>query len=363
MTKTRSKNKSSGVTKTKKVTKPKVTKPKVTKPKVTKPKVTKKPKALSKSKSKDSDSLEKDAPVVEAVYHEGGDSYRPIITISVPEGEKWISENIIYYRSSGRSNAGEGQEIKNKYRNGTWFPTIGLTDDNTPLIEFNKEHQNDIEGAITSSGYICKGGDIFTNKYFRQAKFKVKKYNVHLRPAWYPIFINRMYGIFDSELYKFLLKDKYAQIEKNETDIRKQNVKKRAEYLVERVRLDTLINDILPTYFNKWWQIQQSAQLGGGLWVIEPEFRDFVLNYKISEEQMNLITTFYEKPMDPPLKIYKPIDTSMVPTEYLEGHDNYKEIIAVTKENHAVNERLLYGEITNTFIESIFAVVFYDKEM
>jgi hypothetical protein len=128
----------------------------------------------------------------------------------------------------------------------------------------------------------------------------------------------------------------------------------------ERERLAPLIDGILYIYFNKWWQIQQSAQLGGGLWDIEPKFRDFVLSYKLTEKRRSESEMIVTK-LETPLKKYDQVDTSMVPTEYVEGNDNYKEVIAIAKANRAVNEQLLYGEITKPFLESVSAIVFYDE--
>jgi hypothetical protein len=49
------------------------------------------------------------------IYNEGGDSYRPFVIVRLPK-DLWITLNISYYRSSGRSN-------RTMIYSDTWFPT------------------------------------------------------------------------------------------------------------------------------------------------------------------------------------------------------------------------------------------------
>ena len=320
------------------------------------------------------------APVIEVVYHEGGDSYRPFIILPVPTTEKWISPNIIYYRSSGRSNRGDGEDIKNKYRNGTFFPTIGLLDDTSPVTHETSE----------GPGHICKLNFVSTNNYFKPAKnsnitngavlnsvtghdpenksaqgadlnlqgFKTYCESVSVPPWWIC-----MYNVLqnaENEIYNLYLKSEYERIDNDPKNANRSFMMKNKICVPIREKLINIIA-VLSDYCYKWWQVQQSAQVGGGMWDLEPIFREYVLNTTISDE-------YYRSKIPPltvrdvPLKKYSPIDFSMVPTEFVEGNDNYKEVIQVTKERHAVNERLLYGEITIQFMVEMYEIMYLGRK-
>jgi hypothetical protein len=51
----------------------------------------------------------------------------------------------------------------------------------------------------------------------------------------------------------------------------------------------------ISSYCNFWWQVQISAQLGGGLWEIVPIFRKYVLLYDFDDYSSNKFITFYER--------------------------------------------------------------------
>jgi hypothetical protein len=176
---------------------------------------------------------------VDIVYWEGGNSYRPFIVL--PASKKWLSKNMAYYKSSGESNT------ESKYRTNTWFPTLGLLKSGTVL--YDELHQ--IDAKIYTDGYILKRSvlaSIFDkpmSNWYRaiNTKFEfVPKYE--------------SYGMIS----QFLM----------DHSVDMESVPKTLENIKDAALT-------LSDYCQFWWQVQSSAQCGGGLWDLLPEFCQFVL--------------------------------------------------------------------------------------
>ena len=176
---------------------------------------------------------------VDIIYWEGGHSYRPFIVL--PASKKWLSKNMAYYKSSGESNS------PNKYRTNTWFPTMGLLKSATVL--YDELHQ--IDSSIYTDGYILKRSALASifdkplSNWYRAINTKFE-----FAPKY------QLYGMIS----QFLM-DRTVSIES-------------IPEMIHNIE-DAFLT--LSDYCQFWWQVQSSAQCGGGLWDILPELRDFVL--------------------------------------------------------------------------------------
>jgi len=178
------------------------------------------------------------------VYHEGGDSYRPFIIIELPPN-LWVTPNISFYRTTGRSN--EGFSI---YSN-TWFPTPGLITTEVKL--------KDIDTSFTK-GHIIKCA-MLGRKYKEWHKNLIRSF---LLSAYaYEIsreleYINTVEFLFDRT--KTIASYPIYFMKPDELKLEKMYfLKKIIQYVV-------MLYDLLSIYFYDDWQLKLSCKLGGGIW-------------------------------------------------------------------------------------------------
>ena len=183
---------------------------------------------------------------IEIIYHEGGDSYRPFIVMNVPTQYNWLTPNISFFQSSGRSN---DNSVENELRRNTWFPTIGLLIEGSPLYTYLRN--TDVDNAnMYTNGYIIKLNAL--SKIFKAPYTTWKWMGVYqTNLGW----LNNKSIAADS-IFNELVKTT------SQTEILK-------------------LGGFLFNYCVFWWQVQISAQLNGGIWQKYPELRNIALNYKI----------------------------------------------------------------------------------
>jgi len=181
-------------------------------------------------------------PVV-AVYREQGPTEeefcdRAFVVLPVPKDNKWPSHQVAYFQSSGRSNASSSSS--NIDRAGTWFPTVGLLfeEDDHPVQK--RVQVKDI------NGFICKRDSLFDGL-----------------PYWCINIVR------DIQLYspRFGIVGKVATFLGDDADILPAS-----ELFL-----------MLGSYCYRWWQVQQSAQLGGGVWHQFFKLRLFVLSFDVED--------------------------------------------------------------------------------
>ena len=164
-----------------------------------------------------------------SIYHEGGDSYRPIIIIPINDPNLWPNKNIAYFRSSGRTN--QTPEYSN-----TWFPLGGFVEQNNTTILDN----------TFKKGHIIKMSDLLKK---RDSNWK---------------------GNLCIEYFRTFQNDSFQKIL---TTLTVDNVDT-LELLFNEA---FLIKKFLDNYFFFDWQLRISAQIGGGFWDRNPKFCTFVL--------------------------------------------------------------------------------------
>jgi len=163
------------------------------------------------------------------IYHEGGDSYRPIIIIPINDANLWPNKNIAYFRSSGRTN--QTPEYSN-----TWLPLGGFVEQNNTTILDN----------TFKKGHIIKMSDLLKT---RESNWK---------------------GNLCMEYFRTFQKDSFQKIL---TTLNVDNVDT-LELLFNEA---FLIKKFLDNYFFFDWQLRISSQIGGGFWDRNPKFCTFVL--------------------------------------------------------------------------------------
>ena len=185
---------------------------------------------------------------VDVVYHEGGDCYRPFTVIKVPSQYNWLTPNISFFQSSGRSNNNENQ---NDLRRNAWFPTIGLLIQDSALYKYLREIDLD-NSQMYTNGYIIKLNALTKILGVSHTSWKwISAYQINL--SWLNNKATASYSLFN-ELSKTLSQNEIADL-----------------------------GFFLFDYFKFWWQIQISAQLNGGIWEKYPALRFIALNYDITE--------------------------------------------------------------------------------
>lgn len=189
---------------------------------------------------------------VGTVYHEGGNCYRPFTVIKVPSQYNWLTPNISFFQSSGRSNDNAAQ---NDLRRNAWFPTIGLLIQDSPLYKYLREKDLDNANMYTN-GYIIKLNVLTKILGVPHTSWKwISAYQTNL--SWLNNKATENYSVFN-ELATTLSQKEIADL-----------------------------GFFLLDYFKFWWQIQISAQLNGGIWVKYPGLRFIALNYDITEYAMS----------------------------------------------------------------------------
>jgi hypothetical protein len=255
---------------------------------------------------------------VNTVYWEGGETYRPFVTVSAPK--KWPVKKMAFYRSTGSSNDDEN----NEYREGTWFPTLGLLPQDSTLY-------NDLimgeDGHKYTPDCILKRS-VFS-KIFKQY---LTNWDVNVvREMTYNVKANVYYKIPE------YLKSKMSSGKKIEDEVKKV----------------TLFCGVLAYYCQYWWQVQISARLGEGYWENVPEFKEFVLSYDY-DDYIGKNNTLFTKRLTP---------LSMINIEYnvdVNRKDDAIKVMDVLKKEDAIIMELLYGDykehkmkLLNIFVKGV----------
>jgi hypothetical protein len=165
------------------------------------------------------------------IYHEGGDSYRPIIIIPINDTNLWPNKNIAYFRSSGRTN-------KTPQYSNTWFPLAGFVEQNNTTILRN----------TFNTGHIIKMSDLLAKK---DSSWKSNLCMEYFRPL-------------ENQSFDKIL----STLNPNSSNI------DAVELLFNEA---FLIKQFLDSYFFSDWQLRISAQIGGGFWDRNSKFCTFVL--------------------------------------------------------------------------------------
>ena len=237
-----------------------------------------------------------DTIYVNTVYWEGGETYRPFVTVNA--SKKWPTRKMAFYQSTGSSN----NDNKNEYRKGTWLPTLGILQTDSALYADMKKEQ------IT--GYILKR-NVFSEI------FKISVAN------WVRAITTEMPYTVKFNYYKQI-----PEYLKNKIPSTKN--------ITEEVKKVEDIIDVLGSYCQYWWQVQISAQLGEGLWEKTPEFRDFVLEYDYDDYTPQLNYTFTKRIVNlTTINVVYNID------KYTK--DDANTVMDVLKKEDAIILHLLYG--------------------
>ena len=236
---------------------------------------------------------------VNTVYWEGGETYRPVVTVKTPK--QWPTKRMAFYKSTGSSNT----DTNNEYRKGTWFPTLGLLqEDSTLFLDLNKGE----DGYILKRNVFSKIFNISIANWDRailtEMEFNVK-YNIYRKIPEY-------------------LKTNMSPTKKIEEEVKK----------IEK------FCGVIVKYCNYWWQVQISAQLGEGYWENVPEFRNFVLMHDYDDyydnPTINYNYIFEERSSPlPVLNIKYNVDKNT--------QDNAVRVMDVLNNKDAILEKLLYG--------------------
>jgi hypothetical protein len=231
------------------------TKAKVSKPKTLKVKIPKAPPVIPM----DSTTITHYPNMI--IYHEGGDSFRPIISIELPHGSNelphgsnelprglWVTPNILYYRSSSRSN----DRTNTLSTRNVWFPIAGMVD---VSMENMKGREN------FNYGHLIKMSDIY-------------KLDIRFSYEW---IYELLYDYFllesntnNTDFYYInplqLDRNNYNQLKMAQINLMNRNFKNNIHesfHLSERfIQIHTIFHD----YFIYDWQLYISAILGGGFW-------------------------------------------------------------------------------------------------
>lgn len=240
--------------------------------------------------------IDKNTEYVNTVYWEGGDTFRPFVTVKTPK--KWPTQKMPFYKSTGTSN----KDGKNDYRKGTWFPTLGLLQpDSTLFDDLNKGED----------GYILK----------RIVFIKIFKMSI---ANWDRAILTKM--VFNAKFNIYGKIPEYLKSKISPTKNLEDEIKKVGNFC-----------GAIVSYCQYWWQVQISAQLGEGYWENVPEFRNFVLSYDYDDytAELNYIFTERSTPL-PVLNIEYNVNNNT--------QDNAITVMEVLKKEHAIITELLYDD-------------------
>ena len=221
---------------------------------VKKPKAAKKPKAKAATKKRTTTKQKMDV----IVYHEGGDSYRPVIHIELLP-ELWVNRNILFYRSSSRSN---NNMVSTR---NTWFPIGGMVDETmmNQKENFNYGHlikMSDINHIDMNESYIWLYGLLYDYFYEKAKQTNTEFYYLDLNTLMENPRENRK-----------LSQAQNMQIQNNKKN---ENMIQSYELANEFANLYNTCN----SYFMYDWQIYISASFGGELWNAYPDLRLMILD-------------------------------------------------------------------------------------
>jgi hypothetical protein len=201
-------------------------------------------------------------PAPNHIFLREGTIFRPFIVVKPPTTTPWLTPNIAFYKSSGRSN----DKFSGKYAN-TWLPTAGILDKDTT-----------IHGKPEEKGYIIKMSTLYGSHLSAELcellrDYITKKYKHHT-PT-----VEIAEKVF-SELKT--LKDP------------KINHFSSRDILNDYLKITEEIHEIyvlLSGYFTTAWQVYISAHIGGGYWSINEPFQTYIVNLKINNITIPTIPT------------------------------------------------------------------------
>jgi hypothetical protein len=211
-----------------------------------------------KSKSPKSSSV-KTSTINSFILHEGGDSYRLLVSVPVNNHALWPNPNICFFRTTGRSN--KNSEIFT----GSWFPIAGIKEGSA----MPKYLEDKSDGFLIKMAFIMNKKDDFSG--------------TDKQPKWisdliddYPIILEESEkSLFDEKrsitIKEFIEKNKY---EKSKTstliDTRYERIAKEIDNI-----LDGGFTRFL-NYFLYEWQAMLSLRIGGGYWKLNPVFAEYI---------------------------------------------------------------------------------------
>jgi hypothetical protein len=276
-----------------------------------------------------------DKPKVEVV--------RPLIVIPV-EGYHWITPRIAYYKSSGSSNAGTDNKLKQLIRKYMWFPTIMIfTERDDTLIR--KIMKISTPDAKFADGYILKYPSPIFSKYGPNQSVQMGSVAFYRQPF---IDISPQYGMLSPYLKLDILYSKYLE---TRTRLPQEHAKQAATKLED---FQTFIG-VMYQYCYNWKQIQDSIRLSLNTFTQEGEklkVNDIQLDENVELMDMcNFVLThvivneFTRDPsireMTAPEKIkFSRNNIRVIYEESLVRTDCPKSIINFLFYNSAINERL-----------------------
>jgi hypothetical protein len=162
------------------------------------------------------------------IFNEGGDSFRPFIIIKLDEN-LWITPNICYYRSSGRSN-------NTPIYSETWLPTGGLVEE--PFNDLPK-------------GHILKMSDLYKS----------------ILPWCYKLLQSYFLKLFNRDL-SVIISNIQQNVDLSEEEI---NIYKQIYDMFNEVY------NFIRNYFCYEWQLKISALLGDGYWNKNTSFYTYII--------------------------------------------------------------------------------------
>jgi hypothetical protein len=212
-------------------------------------------KTKERTKRHENKSVVKDARIIaQTIYHEGGDCYREIVIVKARQ--PWITPNIAFFQSTGRSNKGYEKLA------GTWFPTIGIQ----PFRFSNDENES---FALVKMGFL-------------------KKESLSIPRELSDILNGFMDYLLEDERMKAIHTHYVSSVVLDKTLSKPQEISKyRYPFFNE---LNDFIN-MLEHYFINTNQIQTSIELGGGIWSLQNEYfvQLFLQYFAISNHSINPI--------------------------------------------------------------------------
>jgi hypothetical protein len=187
---------------------------------------------------------------VDSIVYDTEESYRPIVIIPLRSDKLWCTENIGFYKSSAVSNKEKRHADKFIH---TWFPIAGVTE--TSEENTKKESRE--------KGHLIKMSDL---------------YDFETTPlGWFvPLMQDYFLSKHQFDLCDALKKLNTQNIGKDDNEY--DEIKKRYEPVDELTALIT-------RYFLYPWQLKISAIIGGGYWEKNPEFRDYIKQRKLPEDE------------------------------------------------------------------------------
>jgi len=245
------------------------------------------------------------SPLKYIIYHEGGDVYRPFIIIEL-NTKIWITPNIAFYKTSGKSNDRFGGIYA-----GTWIPTSGMLPENGM-----------VNGKDEEKGYICKMSTLNgVNNMFPELCDLVKRY------------IQQKYGETYEEITNDILSENHNPDNKIYLDHKRTFKKDVGQTYFTILSEYKEIYDLIGVYFAYGWQLYVSAKVGSGYWERNTSFRDYVMETLADNQSAVNI---------PPVDIIQNISVENIKSS------NEDEVIAFLRNNQALATSEINDFVKNT---------------